>query len=99
GAVVRTLKSAYACRRDLRTKENVLAGTLDDAPPTRVARDIHHRSKGPMDPGRACLGRRYGRSSLHHRQVPTRGLAERHWKDRPVAVDHIKTEKYGYLQP
>ena len=48
---------------------------------------------------RPSLSRRYRRRPLHHREVPTRSFAERHWKDRAIPVDHVEPQKDRDLQP
>jgi hypothetical protein len=53
----------------------ILAGTLDDPPPARIAGDVDHRCKGPVDPRRCRLGCRDPRRALGERRVEARRLA------------------------
>jgi hypothetical protein len=92
-AQARPLEAAHARLGVALAQVHVLPRPLDDAPPPRVARDIHHRREGPHD----SIGRRLGggdaRRTLGGLGAPGARLAERHGKDRPVAVDDVEREE------
>src|SRR5205823_14574256 len=95
---IASLKSAYMRSRKNSPEKRIFAGSFHDSPPTRIAGDIHHWSKGPVQPDTSCLGRRDRRITLGHRGIPARRFRQRNGKDRAVTVNDIESEKDGNFE-
>ncbi len=93
GEVILTLEPMHTSPRHRRSQVGILAGSLGDPPPARVAGNVHHRRKGPAHPGGRCLRRRDPRGTLHRGGVPATRLAQRDREDRAIAVDHVEAEQ------
>ena len=83
---------------DARTEVGIFARTLHNAAPARVAADVDHGGKGPVD----AVGRRLAGGSsggiLYRLHVPARGFGERNRRKRLVSVDHIQAKQKGNPQ-
>ena len=101
GRVVQTLPliAPDIGARQCRTEVRVLPGALGDPPPPRVARDVHHRRKGPSDALARCLPGRIARRLRHQVLVPARGQAQGNRKERAEAVNHIEPKQDRHAQP
>ena len=93
GGGVVALEAADAGPGHDRSQVGILARSLRDPPPSRVAGDVDHGGEGPLQPGGGGLGRGDPRRSLHGRRVPATRLAQRDREDRAVAVDHVEAEE------
>ncbi len=76
----------------------ILAGTFDNAAPTRIARDVDHRRERPMQADSTRLGRGDRLAILGDLGVPTRSDGNRHGHDRAQPVDHVKAEQERDLE-
>ena len=95
----RLLEAAHARRRHERAEIRVFARAFGDAPPARVAGDVHHRRVGPVD----SRGRRFGARGpgrrLRYVGVERTRFGEGNREDRPEAVDHVEPEQERDLEP
>ena len=97
-AQVGTLKTVHTRFGDARTEVGIFARTLHNAAPARVAADVDHGRKGPVDAvGRSLAGGSSG-GILYRLHVPARGFGERNRRKRLVAVDHIQAKQKGNPQ-
>ncbi len=96
---IRALKTARFCNCELRADPSVFAGTLDDTSPTRVARHVEHRREGQADAIPCGLLGSAARGFFPQDRVEQTGLRQRHWKNRPVAVDDIEAEQQRDSEP
>src|SRR5256885_7070880 len=96
--VISALKSAHAGARQGRAQKRIFARPFDYSAPTRIASNIEHGRKSPMHSGRSCFRRRDAGGPFGHGWIPTAGFAQWNWKNRPIAVNHIKAEYQGNLQ-
>ena len=81
------------------TEVGILAGPLRDPSPARIAGDVDHGGKSPLEPGGRGLRRRDPRGALDGRRVPATCFTQRNWEDRAVTMDHVEAEDQGDLQP
>ena len=77
---------------------SVLAQAFGDSPPTRIAGNINHRCKGPVNAGGCRFHSRDSGSALDYRGIPTGCLTQRYWKYGFKAVNNIATDKQRYTQ-
>ena len=91
--IATALKAFHACFGNSTAKERIFASPFHHTPPTRVASDVHHRGKRPLDTVSSCFFRSDGSSLLHQLQIPRAGFAKRHREDCLIAVYHIVTEE------
>ena len=70
----------------------ILPERFRDATPARIARDIHHRREGPVDPVRGGLARGHAGSLPDEIGIPACGLADWDRSDGLVPVDHVLPE-------
>ena len=64
------LKSAHLRSRHGRTQIRIFARAFHDASPARIARNIDHRSKGPLNAGGPGIQRSLMLCCLFHRRIP-----------------------------
>ena len=92
------LEAAHARTRQRRAQKDILAGALGDPAPARIARDIDHRRKDPVDPMRGCLFGGDARRALQQRRIPGTRLGQRDREHRSEAVNHIGADDQGDAQ-
>ena len=78
---------------------DVLARAFRYPAPARIAGDVDHGGKGPVDTFGARFLRGDAGGFLHRVHVPACRLAQRDWEDGAVTVDHVVTEHQRNLQP
>ncbi len=91
-ADVLALESAHLRPSDCGAQIRIFARALDEAAPTRVARDVHHGREGPVNAGCACLARGHALRALHQCGIPGCGHGHRDREDGFETVDHIEPE-------
>ncbi len=67
---IRSLKAAHLRRRHRRAEIRVFSRALHDPAPTRIARNVDHRRKGPVNAHSAGLARRHALGLLHNLRIP-----------------------------
>ena len=67
----------------------IFTGAFDHAPPARVAHQIEHRRKSPVDAFARSLSRDGAQSPLHQVGIEAGGVTVRDGKDGAVAIDDI----------
>ena len=72
---------------------------LDDASPTRVVRNVHHRTKRPVDATGACFPRRKCLRFFRDFGIPRCRHGNRHRENRLESVNHVVTKKEWNVQP
>ena len=102
GREVSSLEAPRLGRRHLGSDPGVLARTLDDASPARVARDVEHRRKSHGDPILCRLLGRDARRLLPEVRGEQAGFRQRNRENRVVAVDDVEAHeqrdaKAGFL--
>ena len=86
---VRSLKTAHARRRVQRAEPRVFAKTFRDASPARVAREVNHRRKNPVNSRRRGFAGRNFLRLLEEFGVERARLRQRNWERCPKPVDGI----------
>src|SRR5258705_646257 len=87
-----TLKSAHLCCGHQSTEIGVFAGAFNNASPTRVARNIDHRRKRPVNADGARFAGSNALRPLHHFRIPRSSHANWHREDRVKTVNDVKAE-------
>src|SRR5258705_884464 len=87
-----TLKSAHLCRRHHRTEIGVFTGAFNNASPARVARNIDHRRKRPVDADGARFAGSNTLRALHHFRIPRSSHSNWHREDRVKTVNDVEAE-------
>ena len=87
------LEPADAGGRHQPAEQDVLARTLDAAPPARVMGDVDHRREGPVDPRCSSLGPGRARGPPGQLRIETRRLGQRHRKHGAKPVDNVGREQ------
>src|SRR5258708_39972546 len=64
------LKAAHLCLGHARPEKRIFAGAFHNASPARVASDIDHRGKGPVDADGTGLSRGHGLNLLCKGGIP-----------------------------
>ncbi len=77
----------------------ILARTLGDTAPARVAGDVEHRREGPANTGRRSFDGGGAGPLLHELGIECRGLAQRNGEDGLIAVDHVAAYNNRNAQP
>ena len=90
---VRALKAAHLGFCEPRGEPRVLAGTLGDPAPARVARHVQHRRVGHGEPVGGRLRRRDPSRPLPQVRVERPHLGERQREDGAVAMNDIHDEE------
>src|SRR5687767_100276 len=72
--------------------------TFCDPTPTRVARNIDHRCKRPMNAGGPCFRRGDARRLSYGRRIPACRFARRYGKDCAVPVNYVEAKNHRYLE-
>ncbi len=93
-----TLESAHLGPRHGRAQIGVFTGAFNNAAPTRIARNIHHGSEGPLDAGRTRILGRHPLGMFFDRRVPGGSHRQRDRKDGAIAVDYVKAYEQGNVQ-
>jgi len=76
----------------------IFPGAFSNAPPARVARDIHHRRKGPVNPGGSGLARGDFRRAARYVRLPGAGFRQRNGENGAVTMDHVQPKEEGDAQ-
>jgi len=84
---------------DDRAEIGILACPLQGATPARIAGDVDHRRKGPVDAGSRSLPPTPIGGLLDQLGIPARGLAERKRKIGREAMDRVEPDDQWDLQP
>src|SRR5882724_13080401 len=87
-----TLKSAHLCCGHCRPEIGVFTGAFNNTSPTRVARNIDHWRKRPVDAGGARFAGSNALGALHHFRVPRSSHSNWHGEDRVKTVNDVEAE-------
>ena len=96
---VAPLKPFHLRHRAERIEIRVLAASLRHAPPTRIARQIAHRSEHPVHARLASLAGRDGLRPFQQFRFPCAREPKRDGKQNPVPVNHIIAKTQRNPQP
>ena len=90
-----TLKSIDLRSSHGSAQVRILAGAFHNAAPPRVARNIHHRCKCPLDARRARILCSPVLGLFFDRGIPRRGHRQRDRKHGAVSMDYIEPKQNG----
>src|SRR6185369_9118347 len=97
-AVIVTLKSAHTRTGERGTEERIFTRAFSDAAPTRIARDVDHRCKGPTQADVISFLCSNRSRTFGECRIPTARLREWNRKDRAITVNYIEAKQDRYLQ-
>src|SRR5258705_3070454 len=87
-----TLKSAHLCFGYRRTQIGVFTGAFNDAPPARIARNVYHRRKRPVDADGSSFTGGNRLRPLDHFRIPRSSHSNWHREDRVKTVNDIEAK-------
>lgn len=93
------LEAAHARLRKLPRQQHVFARAFHTTAPTRIAGDIHHGCKGPVDAHSGGLHGGGTRGAPCQLRLEAGRFGQRHRKHGGVAVDHVGGEQQRNPQP
>src|SRR5579859_5101077 len=86
------LKTAHLRSSDCGSEIRIFAGAFDDAAPARIARDVQHRSKGPVDADGTSFFCGDGLSLCDGSRIPGCSHGDRYGEDGAKAVNDIEAK-------